>query len=341
MPGGYSMCGSRYLLALSNPWHPEAAGACVPKFPSRPSQKVTAFLRCTPVTNSFGQAYVLISPNLANDGAFAYYTASNLVNSSGFAIVSSGTGTTSTTGVQVAKMSTLPFTTSQLTNSNVSGSAAVGRLISVGASIQCIQAASNVGGLYTLYEEPCHDNVNGQSFTGLQSKRECVVKRITQEKEWINLSPTNESELEYANGQYLQFSGAGTMPSIYPWSGSEYLDAAASTNTYLNGAAPAVILITGAPGSTAFNVEIIAHFEYVGISADVNTTPNSIDTKAVNDGMAAAQKAQGTRNDSSSTYAQSFMRGLKEVIKEAAPLGRDILKSYTRSHRRNSYAVEL
>jgi len=45
MAQGLSMCAAKYAKALSDPWSAEANGACIPKVPSRPSQKLRLFTR--------------------------------------------------------------------------------------------------------------------------------------------------------------------------------------------------------------------------------------------------------------------------------------------------------
>jgi len=73
---GLSVCAAKYAKALSDPWSPDADGACIPKAPSRASQKIKLFSRFVvagPQTTTAAQTYVPIffTPCLSKDSPVA------------------------------------------------------------------------------------------------------------------------------------------------------------------------------------------------------------------------------------------------------------------------------
>jgi len=73
---GLSVCAAKYARALADPWSPESDGACIPKAPSRPSQKLKLFTRFVvagPQATSASQTYipVFFMPCLAKDSPVA------------------------------------------------------------------------------------------------------------------------------------------------------------------------------------------------------------------------------------------------------------------------------
>jgi len=67
MSQGLSHCAAKYAVAISDPWSPEADGACIPRAPSRPSQKIKLFNRVNVTISSNGYTPIYFMPCFAND----------------------------------------------------------------------------------------------------------------------------------------------------------------------------------------------------------------------------------------------------------------------------------
>lgn len=70
---GLSDCVYKYKVAISDPWNLQADGACIPRHPTRPSQKVKLFTRVPITMTSGGKLYIAVVPCLAKDIATVYY----------------------------------------------------------------------------------------------------------------------------------------------------------------------------------------------------------------------------------------------------------------------------
>lgn len=322
-----SECAAKYYAAIARPWSSDAVGACVPKFPARPSQKVTGFARITVATGTTGYGFALFVPTLANDLVTVWATDATFAGTTS-TFVATGTGTTSTVGVAGHHMGNLPYGYLSLKSDDLDNQNASGRIVAYAASIQYTGTTYNMGGQYRMFSDPAHNNLYGDS---IGSRKECLIRRITPAKEWLALSATNEVELEYASGQYTPSQASGqtnTMGSCFPYSNSAYLDALSLSALYANGAAPMLFEFWSEPGNT-FELEIVNHAEYVGVHTEGRNSPSHSDPKGLETVIAAAAAAPTIlTQEVKATWSDAMARGLNDVARMTVPIATDALQRY-------------
>lgn len=278
-----SDCVLRYATAISDPWSPHAEGACVPIQPSRPSQKIKAFIRATVVIGTQGVGGFTVSPCLGNDSVCLMYT-NSLFTQGDLANI-----TGATAGVFTASHNG-PYTTLDVISaSSVTSPAVQGRIVSAGCSVQYTGTVLNQGGLYYMLVEPNHQNLNPSNIVAtLGAYAETLVTRVTNKKEYLVTSALDITETEYYNPASL------IIPSSilynYPFSSAQSLNAVNTTT----GGAPMAVLITGTPGNT-FEVEVILHLEFVGKKAQALLTPAHADSRGYEIVASAAAKLPSMR----------------------------------------------
>jgi len=256
---GISHCAGKYALAISDPWNKMAQGACVPRHPSRPSQKISIFnrfqLALGGVTNFGTVGAVVVMPSLANDAPAIYY-ADNVAQIQALP----------TTAAQLQALIPFmkpvypnsPYNSAQFTEPTGSGSGAQvqGRIVSSGVSIQYMGSELYKGGTYTMFVSPNHDNMLGYPATSLSSYDETLIERITNDRQWLVTSGIDEAELVYNLSNTLNSSGtAYTTQLVYPYSNGQVLGApnnnlsnwTGTTSTIASGATS--VAITGVSGS--------------------------------------------------------------------------------------------
>jgi len=351
-----SPCAMKYALAIADPWNPQAAQACVPSFPARPSQKVPAFTRFTMTVGSAGYGFVLICPSLANDGTLAWFSGSTFAGTSPTFVVT-GTGSTSTTGVQTAAISSQPYSTSQFdaafgadTNNGIKG-----RMVCVGASIQATGSLQTTAGMYSNYVDPWHGNCYGMTTANIGSKREAIVTPINRSKHWLQTSASVTGETEYSTAAFYAATSTtnAILDEIYPFSDGNYLETVSSTNSYTNGACPMIFTVSGAPAGFSFEVEIIIHGEFIGGVTQAVLSPSHADVVGFQAVNAASQKlagVMGSKDDPSSMKKSMFQlvnESLQELTGSAARgFGQAIMGNLgapnhgTRSNSFNPYRIE-
>lgn len=231
IPGGIgiSHCATKYAIAVSDPWNKEAQGACVPRHPSRPSQKITIFNRFQMTLggeatyNNSSVGIIAVCPSLANDAPTIFYGDNTL-------------GLTSMPTTSAGLQALLPFLKPVLPNSPYSsssfavskgtaaGMAVQGRVVSSGVSIQYMGSELYRGGTYTMFVSPNHDNLLNYSATSLNSYDETLIARITEDKQWLVTSGLDEPELTYNMTASEATSGTAQItPYVYPYSNGQTL----------------------------------------------------------------------------------------------------------------------
>jgi len=220
-----SHCAKKYFLACVDPFNPDADGACVPRHPSRPSQKLTTFNRvsftCGGSSSNPGSiGIVFIHPCLASDSPIAtYYDGtfgfSSLPTREVLAFVSQFALTINTNS---------PYTASQFittkTNSTVQAQVS-GRIVSVGASIQYFGAELYKGGGLISYVSPNHDSLYNVPLAEVGGYKESAVVRMADEEYWQVTSGLDDVELTYQN--YPAYGDSNNSSLIYPFSGGQTL----------------------------------------------------------------------------------------------------------------------
>jgi hypothetical protein len=316
-PAMFSECVQKYIKAIIDPWSSEALGACVPKYPSRPSDKRTVCATVQAVVGTQGYGFIALSPTTANNLTAAVYST---INYTGNLTAISWVNQADITAARTATVQfpNLPFTAAQL-QETVVGTTVASRIVSISASAQYTGTVSNMGGMYYSLVEPSHNNLNVLTFSDMNTFPEIKRQRVTDQKAWITLYGVDEDELSYSNQIVASTTGLGTYGGLYPFSNSMEIDVTMGTT----GATPGVIVFTGVPGNT-FNIDIIMHCEFVGRLASSSATPNATD-------ITGLSKAQDIFGQMSSAMAEQPTFDLKKAynnVLRAISVGHKISAAY-------------
>jgi len=234
-----------------------------------------------------GVGFVLYSPSLANDRAATWYSDATFAGTAA-SVSTSAVNVPIETGAN-AGFNNAPYTVSQFDASQGADFAngVKGRMVSAAMSMQCTAPISNVGGTYYLYSDPWHGNQNGATASSLGAKAECQIGRVTTRKIWTVTCATDMGEQQYATASaFTSTSSTGAvLAETYPFSDTNYFYSA----SFGNGAAPIVLVVTGAAGLT-FEIETVAHVEYIGGVTQALLTPSHADPVGAEAVNAAAQK---------------------------------------------------
>lgn len=322
-----SKCALKYALAIAEPFHPNARGACLPCFPSIPTFKVTGFARLNMVVGTLGTAFCAITPCLASNESVAYFSTITYANTDGAILAG---GNVLGVGVNAATMGNLPYTSTDITHLwDKDSETVVGRIVSVGVRVTYTGTTLNESGVYYIYSAPSHQNVtriaNSAAELGLLNETEvCGITRKSCEARAFPVSPGE-----------VEFSNSGGIPNktmaIYPYC-SNNTDLAGNTMTQTDGVnnvgSPVImILATGLPTGASFLVEIVQHVEYAGQKAAGNVTNSEADQRGFEIVSAASQRLPIMKN---AQPDKSFLTLMKEAITDVAsalkPMAVDALK---------------
>jgi hypothetical protein len=334
VPSGASLsaCAMKYALAISEPFHPNARGACLPKYPSPPSHKVTGFVRFTASIGTTGLGFVSLGPCLANDGLVAYYTNSTY----GYNSISPLSGpNTQTAGVSYASLSNLPYTTSQLTTGEFASTLVTnreqvqGRVVSLGVRITYVGTTLNESGVYYVWSSPVHENAVGIAQNGvsvLGALADCDVCGTTRSPCEAVLFPVSATEAEYGG----QNSITSAVTPIYPFSNGSFTFNSDLSGTVAGinvGAHPLVIAMTGVAGSS-YMVEVIQHCEFTGVATASSVTPSDADQAGFERVTAAAERIPQLKMAEPGKNMKEYMfTALKDIAMALKPIAISALKS--------------
>lgn len=323
-----SKCSLKYALAISDPFHPGAKGACLPVYPSPPSQKVCGFNRFIMTIGTNGVGWVACTPTLCNDTVAAFYTTGTYTGGSVDIV---GSANTLRTGVTYASFLNLPYTAAQCASqANSGGLAVTGRIVSFGLRITYTGTTMHESGAYFAHSNPLHENIvviarTADLIGGIVGSDVCGT---TREPCSIELYPVSPTETRYTASTQSSL----TMDYTHPYSNAEtQLNpsndfAYAQPAGYNTGAPSGVILVTGVAGST-YLCEIITHVEYSGPTASAMCTPSDSDQHGFEVVSAAAQTLPSRRasNHSRKSIPALLAEGIKEVGAALKPLAVDAL----------------
>lgn len=300
-----SPCAQHYALAISDPFHPDAKGVCVPKLPARMSEKAHGMLKFSVTAGTNGYAFLSVSPCLANNRPFAVHSTASFTGTSTI-------GTTLTTpGVSFSDMASLPHAIVSMTDATASGNPAVsGRIVSVGVSVQYSGQAQLRGGIMRAYTDPNHSNLFGQDFA--QNTAPGVSNQAVTDREFkYAISAIDSDEWEYQNGE--------TDPTeliAYPFSQGRALNNVDATA----GGAPFFWDVTTTPGNTFF-VKIIVHCEYIGRNSTGALTPSHADSSGFEKVAAASAKVNSLRaSKPEADMSALFRTAFNDVLRELQPV---------------------
>lgn len=300
-PPPMSKCVLKMYHAIASPWSPESTGACIPFFPARPSQKVTAFQRFDIIAGTGGTAFVTVSPTIANDVPFAIYSTSATLyagNGSPNAVTfTAATGAISAAGVSSVTMTNLPYASTDLLSSTIGTEPNVqGRIVSCSMSIAYTGTTLNQSGLVYCFSDPTHSPASSYSVANILARTETDITGVSRDKCWVQSYPITRAECEYsreAENSYAtatniaqsstQLARQDSIAVLYPFSGGqEYNTSGANitigTGTGLPGGATMVAVIQGAVAGATYHVQVVTHAEYIGISTEGKTTMSGFDS---------------------------------------------------------------
>lgn len=315
---GLSACVLKYATAISDPWSPEAGGACIPTFPSRPSHKVTAFARAQCVVGTAGVGAILVCPALANSSNCMYISNSTWTGTT--AAVTNATG-----GTFAAVTHNAPYTTAQLSPvSEIISAPVAGRIVSVGVSVQYTGTKLNEGGLIIGLVSPNHENLNtNYPSSTLGAFREAYISVSGSKKHWFTIAGQSSEEVEYPDNRGV-YTSTDIINSIYPLSNGQSLDATLSTSV---GAAPLLIYVNGVAGNS-FQVEYIMHAEYIGQGSSAGVTETHSDANGFQIVNTAAAKVQSMAVARPNVSRPSLMReAIQETLQALKPVANFAMKA--------------
>lgn len=321
-----SPCALKYAQAISQPFSPLARGACIPCYPSAPSQKVTTFSRFTMTAGTGGGVFFCyIQPCIASDGVVAFHSIGGALTNAGVPATLLTATNTLAAGIATASPSNCPYSSAELTTGIGSNFASVtGRVVTLGVRVSYIGTTLNEGGVYYTYTSPFHENVLGIANTAstFGSLADAQVLEITRNPIELTVFPVNSLETSYPD----QSAATTFSNAVYPYSGGiTNLNPAGTAFSYLQagvnvGAPPLAIYGTTTAGNT-FMVEIVQHIEYTGPLTSAAQTPTHADQRGFELVDSAASRLPLMKQNSPKTsYGTLMMKALGSVIKESAPV---------------------
>lgn len=326
-----SPCAQKYALAICDPWNPDAQGACIPRFPARPSQKVTCFYRDTAYIGTAGAGQIMFSPTISNNSTSVFYTTAAYTGTTATSIL------TTTTGITSASVANLPYTSNQLIGTPGSAflsPSVTGRIVSVSLRAQYTGTILNCAGMWRSLSSPDHENLNG---INVGDYTEAEIKAIRPNNGCtVIASAVSDRETEYSKSQWLS-QAEDDLATIYPYSNGNALN---STETTI-GAPVLKIGFTGTPGESIY-FEIVLHVEYVGVLTSGRVTPSHTDSRGFEMVQQAAARIPMAKIAAPNAPLKSLMiEGLREAAKALAPGAGQLLKAGVKAaaYRAGGYAL--
>lgn len=343
-----SACAAKYAIAILNPFSNGARGACVPRTPNYPSQKVSVRTVFALTVVAQNRGAIFLTPTLANDMPVAYATNlySGSLNAAEAGILSAAN--TLTLGWNRIVQTTAPYGATQVGQGfNRERSLIDGRIVSVGVRITCTTPLLQRGGTVVSLVSPRHANISSYSYSTMTSQTYARMAAVGDKSFDIAISAVAESETEFSEA----LEGVDTTYGLYPFSGgstgfaatfdsapngSSYTDTVAG---YMVGAPIAAFMIDSAGQPQSYNVEIISHMEFAGPGCQGLVTPNEGDMVNFNKIQQAKELAgEKLAGDPSLSYRQAgasaidaVYNAVKQVplksVLDAVKVGREMLGS--------------
>lgn len=310
-----SKCALKYALALADPFHPSARGACIP-IGAAATHKAQAILRFDIPFGTNGVAAILISPSLANDLPSVFYTTSAFTGtsatpllpfSSGGTTGAGGTASTLATGWTTASFP-VPYTALQLlgpSHSLTSSNAVAGRIVSLGVRSQYTGTLMNESGVYYCYHDTSHSSLSGVTSNQIGAFADADVTGVTRKPCQLVVHSVSEAEMNFSNASQNPNDIVGVTEILYPYSNCDFkwstvLSGATTFNATVSGSSlgtwvPAcgtpigVITATGVAGQT-LHMELTINAEYTGLGASSSLTDSQCDPVAADRIKTAALK---------------------------------------------------
>lgn len=307
-----SECTKRFAEALSNPWSPKALGACLPIEPVRPSMKICVKQRISTTIGANGGCFLVVSPCVANDTAFAWYGGGAYNLSDHALIAPTATNTSLTAGVTAQNMTGLPWASMDLQSPYNRMSA---RIVSVGVKAQYTGTKLNEAGTWNALISPDGVDITGASnnIAALSNVPGFKWSPVTKKPVVLTSGPLDYEGYEWCAPDVRS---AGSVPAVanYPWANEGMLSAAPAA---MNGACPIFLMLTGGVAGQGVVFEIIVHAEYTGKLCTALTPSHNDETAA------KAVLSASTAVNSSSTWHASLSNltsGLAEILQTGTKL---------------------
>jgi hypothetical protein len=305
-----SVCGQKYLLAVSDPFNPLCRDACIPSSFGTPSRKTTTLLRFQSVTQANGINTCAISPSTANNDTFA--------------TVTDGTGTITAVAVGgsglTAVSNTLgPYSVSDLTPQVIAtgsyGDPPVkGKIVAIGVRFKYSSAPLNRAGVYTCAMTPDHSHVTNKTAAQLGAFDYAQVNPIDDRWHEFATSCVNPQEADYYQVDQGATSSSSITEALYRYNSSQ-IASGVTTGCPIFG-----FITTGAPVSSIFQWEVIIHSEYANGTTSIITSDTHSDPAAFSHIASALGRAtKYVAANIGVTLKEAVPKMLFQILRENTP----------------------
>lgn len=317
---GLSACALKYAVALAEPFSPSARGACLPCYPSEPSQKVTGYIRFTAAAGSGGYGFCAFTPCLANDAVIAFHTGSGFTGVDASQILTANSSLAG--GVTTVNCSNLPYTSAQLRSTSGNGTV-YGRIVSFGYRITYVGTLLNESGVYHLASSATHGNITATAATTSDASSfiNTVVCGITKESCEARVYPVASEEAQYTSANSADDN---TTIMVHPYSGGDSAITGVFNFTPAGGVAtgvPVAIVHFGGVQGAQYLIEVVQHVEYIGRLTGSAASPNVSDQRGFEIVTAAAAKLPLKQEASPHAKPMALMKSaIGEVLQALKPV---------------------
>lgn len=345
-----SACTAKFLRAVIDPFGER--DVCLPSLPVAASLKSSGFARYDMYTGDTSNGFVVINPTWVSDLPQGFLSGSDYGIYPGGAIgILAGVNTIGT-GVQTFSMPNLPYSSSNVTATNPTGSASPytqvgstllqGRVVACGLRVTYIGTTINESGVSYCYVDPQHQNIFAMSQSGnsIASLLQTDVKGVTRDPCNLCVYPITEVEMTYPTANPTAITGApggsngteffytfsqssGTqLPLVTSNAVSTYN--ASENSTLLAGVTvPAPIAgyyVTVAAPAT-FLVELIVHVEYIGPTVAALATPNIADPVGLAHATTVLQQVPIVKQaNPHMSLKDTMMSAIRDVAQQLKPV---------------------
>lgn len=305
----------KFAHALANPWAEKALGCCLPIEPVRNSQKITGRMTLAVAAGSTGFGFIVVSPTVMNDQAFAWYTNSNFAGTD-VTFTPNGNNSTSTTGVASANMTGLPYDHAYYTLTNKSASA---RLVSVGIKVRSTHALLSRQGQYFANIMPDGTDAVGVTYAEYARYPGAIIRPIDGRAVTLTTGPLDTIGYEWLNPYAIYLNSGGTLTDGYPWCNKdEGIGFNNGVTNYRNGLAPIAIVMTGCTAGQTFLADIIVHMEVCGRQLQGLATQSHNDEVAAKAMLTVANKAR--QSSPTGPTVTGIIEGVSHTLQSATGL---------------------
>lgn len=326
-PLSLSKAALRYLIALTNGFHPSAFGITQIASDVGFSYPCTSVNRLDLTIGTAGVGWLLVCPSVANDTISAMYTTNTFTGSLASPLSAANTFNT---GVAIIANATLPFASTAFTQRG-SAESVTGRIVAVHARVQYTGTTMNQGGLLYCYADPNHQSTSGMAITDVSQFPQTDVINVERKYCDIIAHAIAPAEIEFPVSSPLS---TGTL-NVYPYStadnnyatgylGPTNFTVATGASGVLAGIPIMIVMATGLPGNT-FHVDIATHVEYTGIGAAANQTPCMVDVAGAHrvlqaSKLLALEHSSNKEGDRFTQVVNLLKKGTRQMAPVAVPL---------------------